>query len=387
MSRELYFDNSLITKPSNEAVAAMMPYFTRNWGSPAAPHEWGNRLLPSIEESLRSIYKMLGAGENDHFVFTSSGAEAVNHAVNAAYTDITLPTGRNQFLTSNVDEAPQIMAMNKLEKLGSVTTLINAGKGGLVTPEAVGDALTPRSAIVSLSWACGLTGVIHPAQDIAEVCKERGVLLHLDASHVLGKLYFEPEDVGADIITFEGSLLHAPQGTGGLWWKDGLSLSPFITGGTEQASKRAGPMNPAGLASLAKASEQLIDARDLICMEGARLRTQLEDKIKTGYPEAVVFCADCERLPHIAAIGFPGISNEALLFSLSRQNVFASIGGGNFQQIGLILEAGGVDKSLAHTAVSFSLSRETTDEDIEKAAEIIVDSAKKLRKTSTHMIP
>lgn len=383
MAKTIYFDNSTATKPSDEAVGRMMTFLTRKWGTPAVPHAWGNRLLAPMEESLRSIYRMLGAGENDHFVFTSSGAEAVNHVLHAAYADITLPTGRNQFLTSNTDEAPQIMAMSNLEKLGVAKTLVKVSENGVVTAEALGDALTPRSAIFSLSWASGLTGVIHPVQELAEVCKKRGVLFHLDASHVLGKLYFEPEEVGADIITFEGSLLHAPQGTGGLWWRDGLDLSSFIAGGTEQASKRAGPPNPAGLAALAAASEQLLDSRDLLSMEGARLKVRLEDKIKEGYPEAVVFFADQERLPHVTAIGFPGISNEALLFSLSEQNVFASIGGGNFQQIGLILEASGIDSHLAHTAISFSLSRETTDEQIDLAAKIIVDAAVKLRKTST----
>lgn len=386
MSKQIYLDNSLAAMPSSEAVAEMMPYFTKNWGTPSAPHGWGGRLIAPMEESLRAIYSLLGAKEEDHFVFTSSGAEAVNQVLNAVYFDMTLEEGRNHFLTSQVDEAPQIMGLSRLEKLGAVVSLIKTNDIGQATEETVGDALTPRSAIVSLSWANGLTGVIQPVQEIAEVCKERGVLLHLDASHVLGKLYFDLSDAGADIITFEGSVLHAPQGTGGLWFREGLSLSPLIAGGAEQGGKRAGPINPAGLAALAEASRQLLKAQDFFSMEAARLKSRLEEKIQAGYPEAVVFFENQERLPHVTAIGFPGIVNEALLFALSEQNVFASIGGSQFQQIGLILEASGIDKELAQTALSFSLSRYTTDEEIDMAAEIITTSANKLKKCSTYMV-
>ncbi|NGX57678.1 MAG: Cysteine desulfurase IscS [Chlamydiae bacterium] len=382
----IYLDNSFITRPSKEAVNDMIPFLTEKWGSSSAPHQWGHQNLPQMEESYRAIYQMLGADENDQFVFMSSGTEAVNHVIQSAYLDVTMETGKNHFITSAIDEAPQIMAMSRLEKHGCVCRMIDVNEQGYVTAEAVGDAMTPRTAFVSLSWANGMTGVIHPVEEIAKVCKERGVLLHLDASHVLGKLYFDLKQIGADLITFEGSLLHAPQGTGGLWIRDGVKLSPLIVGGNEQGGSRAGPMNLAGLVALGKASKQLAETRDLICMEGARLRNQLETGIQKGFPEATPLFTEQERLPNITAIAFPGIVNEALLFALSEKNLFASIGGGNNQQISLILEACKVDPILAQTTVSFSLSRETTDEEIDRAVKVIVETAKQLRNSSSHMV-
>lgn len=382
----IYLDNSLITRPSKEAVSEMIPFLTEKWGTSLAPHHWGHQNLSAMEESYQSLYKLLGADQNDVVFMTSSGTEAVNHVVNAVYRDVTVDKGKNQFLTSAIDEAPQIMAMSHLEKLGCVCRMIEANPDGTISPEAVGDAVTPRAALLSLSWANGLTGVIHPVEEIAKVCQERGILFHLEASHVLGKLYFDLSQIGADFISFEGSLVHAPQGTGAIWVRDKVKLSPFLYGGQEQGGHRAGPVNMPGLAALGKASAQLWESRDLLCMEGARLRNHLEEGIQQGYPDAKPLFTDQERLPHITTISFPGIANEALLFALAEKGLFASIGGGTHQQIGLVLEACQVEPLLAHSAISFSLSRETTDQEIDRAIEIIVSTAKQMRQSSSKMV-
>jgi cysteine desulfurase len=387
MSHEIYLDNNMATRPSAQTVSKMLPFLTDHWGSPSSPHQKGQELYPALSESYRSIYKMLGAKDSDNFVFTSSGAEAMNHVIQSAYYDITRQTGKNQYLTSNIDEAPPIMAIGRLEQLGCIGKMVEADKHGRVTAEIVGESITPRTAIISLSWANGLTGVINPVSDIAKLCHERGIALHLDATQVLGKLFFDLEEVGASFISFNGDQLHAPKGTGGLWIKHGIKCSPFILGGIEQAGLRAGSYNIPGLIALGHAAEELLDSRDLLCTEVARLRNAFEEGILQGFPEAQVFFNENERLPHCTAIGFPGIANEALLFALNRKGVYASIGGGSFQQIGLILEASGIEPSLAHSAISFSLSRETTEEQIEKAIEIVLDCTQRLRKNSQAIIP
>jgi len=386
MDNTIYLDNSLTTRPSKEAVSEMIPFLSEKWGTSLAPHQWGYQNLSAMEEGYRSLYKLLGASEEDVMFMTSSGTEAVNHVVHSVYRDVTVESGKNHFLTSAIDEAPQIMAMSHLEKFGCVCRMIEVNSEGIVTAEAVGDAVTPRTALLSLSWGNGLTGVLHPVEEIARVCRERGILFHLDVSHVLGKLYFELDQIGADIITFEGSLLHAPQGTGALWVRDGVMLSPFIYGAQEQGGHRAGPLNLAGLVALGKAADQLLDSRDLLCMEGARLRNMLEEGIKQGYQGAKPLFTDQQRLPHVTTIAFPGIVNEALLFALSEKGLFASIGGGTQQQLSLVLDSCGVEPLLAHSSISFSLSRETTDHEIERAIEIIVSVANQLRKTSSQMV-
>lgn len=386
MARGIYLDNSLTARPSEQALAKMMHFFTSQWGLPSAPHKMGQELYPAMEESYKAIYALLGASENDDFVFTSSGAEAVNQVIQSAYGEITRATGKNQFITANIDEAPAILAVSRLEELGCVGKMAKANSRGFISPDAVLNEMTPRTSLVSLSWANGLTGVINPVGEIATVCQERGIKLHLDATHILGKLYYELNDIGADYITFSGDVLHAPKGTGGLYIKAGSKCRALIQGGNEQNGLRAGPFNMPAFAALGQAAKEAHDARDLLCTEVARLRDRLESGIADGFPDAFIAFQKEERLPHCSTIVFPGIANEALLFALNRKNVFASIGGGGFQQIGLILIASGIEESLAHSAVSFSLSRETTEDEIDTAVEIVVDCANKLRAMSRQLL-
>ena len=164
--------------------------------------------------------------------------------------------------------------------------------------------------------------------------------------------------------------------------KEKVPCSPFILGGMEQGGQRAGTFSVAHLIALGYAAKQALESRDLLCTETARLRNKLEKQILAGFPDAVIFFQNQERLPHCTAIGFPGIVNEAMLYTLNRQSLFASIGGGSFQQIGLILASSGIDETLAHTALNLTLSRETTEEEIDRASQIIVETAKRLSKLS-----
>lgn len=363
----------------------MMPLLTDMWGSPSAPHTGGHELLPGITESYNAIYALLGARDIDDFVFTSSGAEAINQVILSAYFDVTIPTGKNHYVTSHIDEAPFLMAIGRLEQLGCVGKMVLPNKKGQVTAKAISEAISPRTALISISWANGLTGVINPIAEIAKLCEEREILLHLDATHLLGKLYAELPDIGAHFVSFNGEQLHAPKGTGGLFIKAGNRCSPFILGGIEQGGFRGGSYNLPGFAALGQAAKEAVDSRDLLCTEVARLRDKLEMAIVANYPEAIPFYCDQERLPHCTTIAFPGISNEAMLYMLNRKGVYANIGGGSFQQIALILTGAGIDEAIAHSAVNFSLSRETNEDEIDRAVAIIVECANHLKKNSVKL--
>lgn len=386
MSPYIYLDNSTVARPSDIVVSGAIPFFTQMWGTPTSPHQMGQKTLSAIGESLHSLYLLVDAPESDHFVFTSSGAEAINHTFLSTYFNISRATGKNHYLTVSTAEAPVLMSISRLEEMGCIGKLISPNAQGIVTLETIKEALTPRTAMVSLSYAHALTGVIQPLEEIAALCEERGVLLHLDITHALGKLLYSQAAIRAHFVTFNGEQLHSLQGTGGLFIRHEVSASSFILGGVEQAGRRAGSMNVAGSIALGIAAKELLEARDFIGTEIARLRDKLEEGILQDYPEAIIFFRNQERLPHSTAIGFPGILNEALLYALNRRNLFACIGGGSFQQIGLALKATGIPASLAHTAISFNLSRYTTEGEIDQAIAIIVESAHRLRKCSKEII-
>ncbi len=381
----IYLDNSMVARPSERAVAQMIPFLTEMWGSAMSPHRMGQELHPAIREAYRELYHLIDADEKDTILFTSCGAEAVNQVFWSTYLSTT-PEGKNQYIIANTDEAPAMMSLSRLEQMECVGKHVKPNEHGIVTVDAIADAITPRTALISLSWANGLTGTIQPVIEIGKLCQERGILFHLDATHVLGKLHFDLKELGASFISWNGDQIHAPQGTGALWIKHGTDFAPFIVGGLEQAGKRAGSLNVAGLIALGQASREALEARDLLGTEVARLRNHLEEEILQKVPDAEIFFRDQERLPHCTTIGFPGVANEALLFLLNQNKVCASIGGGSFQQVGLLLKAAGVDPFLAQSAISFSLSRETTQGQIEEAAAIIADCVKKLRHLSGKLV-
>lgn len=341
--------------------------------------------MPAITEALQGVYALAGANELDTLIFTSSSAEAVNHLMTSSYFELTVKSGRNQYITSAIDEAPAIMSIGRLEQLGCVGRMARADRTGRITAEALAEEFSPRTALVSVSWANGMTGVINPIQEIAKVCQERGVSLHLEVSHVLGKLYIEWNELPVQFLTFSGDLFHAPAGTGGLFVKRGVHCAPFILGGAEQAGLRAGNYSVAALVALGEAAREAIDARDLLCTEIARLRSKLETGILSQVSDSMVFFKEQERLPNCTAIGFPGVVNESLLYLLNRRGVYASIGGGVHQQLKLLLAAAGVEEELANSGISFALSRETTEEEIDKTVEIVSDTVKQLRKCSSQL--
>lgn len=386
MTSLIYLDNSTAARPSDKVVKEMMPYWTTQWGTLSVPHQKGQKLYPALVNYYKTLYQFLGAKEEDQLILTSSGTEAVNHVIQAVYRDYTLATGKNQFLTAQTDEAASILTVASLEKMGCIGKMIPVNAEGQVTAQALSDLLSPRTVLVSLCWANGLTGVIQPLDEIAALCKQRGICLHVDATHVLGKLDYSLEETGIDYLTFNAEQFHGPCGTGGIYVRQGVKISPFIFGGSDQAGLRAGALNMASLAGLSCAAQEALEQRDLLTTEIARLRTQLEEGIVKKLPHVKICFKNQERLPHCTTLLFPGISNEALLFYLDRQGLCASMGGGNFQQLALLLTATGIPETLAHSALSFSLSRYTTEEEINQAISVVVKCVTFLNDLSSTLI-
>lgn len=381
----IYLDNSSTTKPSAVAVSKMLSFYTEKWGVLTQPHKMGQDLFPPLTEALRNVYQLLGANDQDAVIMTSSGAEAINHAFLSTYQDVSLTEGKNHFITITTESAPFLASANRLAALGAATTLLKPDVHGVISAKQFMEAITPRTAMLAISWASGMTGVIQPLHEIAEICKLRGIRLLVDGTHVLGRLFFALKELTIDFFSFNGDNIHAPKGTGGLYIREGIKLSPFIAGGIEQAGLRAGALNMPAVVGLGEAAKQCLEARDYFCTEVARLQMLLEKEIRKRIPEAKVLFEYEEKVPGILTLAFPGILNEALLFALNQRGVFASIGGGSLQLISHYLKACGFPSDIADSSISFSLSRETKEEEIELAAKALELAFNKLRKTSIHL--
>jgi cysteine desulfurase len=371
--RKIYLDHHTASRPHPAAIDAMLPFLLQHWGSSAAPHQMGQELFPHLSKSYQAILEVLGAKESDPFYFFYSGREATRHLYLSHYLEHVRSSGKNHLFTTSVEEASVLMALKPLEELGCHRKILEVNEQGQLTPSTLEAAINPRTSLLSLSWANGLTGVIHPIADLAEVCKANDVRLHVDASYVIGKLYFRFEDYPIDYLTFDGSLLHSPQGTGGLLMKEKFPSSLM-------------EVSAGGMAALSVALEKNCQLFDHLSLETARLRAKFERQIQELVPDSVVFFQSAERLPNCSAIAFPGIESDALLFLLSRKGIYASMGGGRYQKLSHLLIAAKVDEALAQCALSFSLSYETTEEEIDIAVETIAACVEKLRGLSQYLL-
>jgi len=374
MDSEIYLDNGILSKPSSYLTNQMQSCHERHWHSLTAPYLKGKEPFASIERTLKEIYAFVGADEKDRFIFTSSGAEATAQAYMSAYIDHLSESGKNHILTTAIEEAPILLLGERFEKLGCVSKKVPLSDDGQLTRENLEAALSPRTGLVSLSWASSHTGVIHPIWELAELCREKGVLFHVDASSILGKLYFKFEQIPIDYLTFEGTLVHGPKGSGGLFVNRAVEFESLIPEGMPGAQ-----LNTPALIGLGIAFEEMKASFDHLCMETARLRDLFEEGIQKALPETKVLFQNAERLPHITAIVFPGVSSELLAFHLREAGVITSFGGGRAQKLEHQLTASGIDPLEAKSALSFSLSRDTTEKEIRRAIGIIVDSAQKCR--------
>lgn len=334
MSDPIYLDNHTITRPSSKALEKSLPFHKEYWGAIEAPHQMGQELHHAVDAAASSIYETLGSSGDASFTMTSSGAEAIAQVFSSMYFDQVRETGRNHFLTTAIEEMPIILATKRLQKAECYGKMLPVDSAGRLRAEVLEEAIGPRAAMLSISMAHPLTGVIQPISDLVRVCREKELPLHVDVSCALGKLFFQFEDFGIDFLTFEGSKIHAPKGTGGLLVRKGLSVSPMIQGSP--------PFNVPVFVALAVAMEEMQMRLDHVCTEVARLRQKFEEEIQKALPDARVLFNDVERLPNTSVIAFPGASSEALLFHLQRKGVFATFGGGSSQHLSFVLKACGI---------------------------------------------
>jgi cysteine desulfurase len=374
MGTRAYLDNHTAARPSSRSVDAQSRFFHESWGAVTAPHQMGQDSYFALAKNVDEIVQELGGAKGDQFYFCHSGAEAVNAVFFSHYIEEVRESGRNHILTTNIEDAPALLSLKRLEKFHCVEKILPVNAQGQITKEMVEEAIKPRTSLLSLSWANSLTGVVHPVADIAEICRQKGIRLHVDASTAIGKLFFHFEDINIDYLTFDGSLIHAPKGTGGVIVKEGISFHPLVAGGAN--------LHVGGFAAIAAALSEASRNFDHLNLETARLRDMLETGIKRGFSDAEVLFKEVERLPNCTVIAFPGVESDALLYLLNRKGVYASMGGGQTQKLFHTLTACGTDPMLAHCALSFSLSYETTEEEIAFAIQTIVESAAKLQRCS-----
>jgi cysteine desulfurase len=269
-----------------------------------------------------------------------------------------------------------------LEELGVRVTYLPVNGDGVVDVEILRENLDPdRTALVSIMWANNETGLINPVKELAELCHEKGVLFHTDAVQAVGKVMVDVQEVPVDFLTFSAHKFHGPKGVGGLYIRKGLTLPPLLHGGEQMGGRRAGTVNVPGLVGMGLAIELAVKHLHYENTEVRRLRDKLEDAV-AEIPGTTVIGSRAHRTPNTILVSTKGVEGEALIWDLNKQGVAASTGSACASESlepNPTFVAMHIDNELAHTGIRLSLSRFTTEEEIDAAIGTLRRSVERLR--------
>jgi cysteine desulfurase len=318
----IYLDYNATTPLLPEAWEAMQPYFSTRWGNPSSAYRFGAQLKLEIERARESVAALVGAEANE-IVFTSCATESNNAAMNAA---LEARPGKRHIVTSAVEHSAVLNFCKAAERRGYRVTYLDVDTEGLLAPSRLAESITDDTALVSLMWANNETGVIFPVEEMAKICRAKGVLFHCDAVQAVGKIPVNVSQVQADYLTISAHKLYGPKGTGALFIRGGAPFEPMVVGGHQEGGRRGGTENVGLIIGFGVAAEWA--SRDL-ASRGSHvkmLRDKLESEILAAIPGSRVNGTRQHRIPNTTNIGFEGIDADALVAFLDSQGVCVSSG-------------------------------------------------------------
>ncbi|MDX2116088.1 MAG: aminotransferase class V-fold PLP-dependent enzyme [Planctomycetota bacterium] len=376
-----YLDNNATTRPDPAVVDAVLEALRDQWHNPSSVHRPGQAARHRVELARESVARLLGADPAE-LVFTSGATESIDLAIRGVLA--AAPATRRTIITTPIEhEAVRDLAAS-LAAEGVTVRALPLLEGGVVDADALDALLDPSVALVSVQWANNETGAIQPVERLARTCRERGVCFHTDATQWVGKMPTDVRAAGVDLLSFSAHKLHGPKGAGALYIRRGVRLRPSLRG-TQERERRGGTENVPGIIGMGVASELAMawlarsDERDRLAL----LRDRLEHAVLEAVPNARINGprGANTRLWNTTNIAFPTLEAEALLLLLSERGVCASAGAacssGSLDPSPVLL-AMGVPPALAHGSVRFSLSRHTTEDEIDEAARQVAACVRRL---------
>lgn len=378
----IYADNAATTAVSEEVLNAMLPFFREGYGNASSIYKLGRDAQRAVEDAREKVAKALGA-EPREIYFTSCGSEADNWAVKGT-AELMAKKGKKHIITSVFEHHAVLHTTEYLEKHGFEVTYVPVSDKGLIDPEDVHKAIREDTALVTIMYANNEIGTIQPIDEIAAICREKGVLFHTDAVQAVGHVDIDVHKQGIDMLSLSGHKIHAQKGIGALYIRKGLILPNLIHGGGQERGKRAGTENVPAIVGLGTAIE--IAVRN-IAEKNAVItprRNKLIDNI-LKLPYTRLNGDRDKRLPGNVNISFEGIEGESLLLMLDINGICASSGSactsGSLDPSHVLLSIG-LKHEVAHGSLRLSIEEDTTDEDIDYILEVIPKVVKHLRDMS-----
>lgn len=388
--KRIYLDNSATTPVDPEVLEAMWPYFSEDFGNASSVHLFGQKAKAAVEQARAQVAQLIGA-EPREIVFTSGGTESDNLAIKGA-AEALKDYGRH-IITSNIEHPAVLSTCRALEKRGFDVTYLPVSDLGIIDPNDLQAALRDDTILITIMAANNEIGTRQPIQEIGRLVQAiraerqtRYPYFHTDAVQAVGKVPVDVHDWAVDLLSLSGHKIHAPKGVGALYVRQGVRIESHLHGGHHERDRRAGTENVTGIVGLGKAAElarQHLPER----LERMRaLRDYFEAEVARRIPD-VVFNGDRDqRVPNISNCSFCFIEGEALMIRLDLRGIAVSTGAacasGSIEP-SHVLTALGCERELARGSIRFSLSKNTTVDEIERVLEVLTEEVEALRQMSS----
>ncbi len=380
--RFIYADNAATTAVSEEVLSAMLPYFRTAYGNASSIYKLGRDAQRDVELAREKVAKALGA-EPREIYFTSCGSESDNWAIKGT-AELMAKKGKKHIVTSVFEHHAVLHTCEYLEKHGYEVTYVPVNDKGLIDPEDVRKAVREDTALVTIMYANNEIGTIQPIEEIAAVCREKGVLFHTDAVQAVGHVDIDVHKQGIDMLSLSGHKIHAQKGIGAIYIRKGIVLPNLVHGGGQERGKRAGTENVPAIVGLGVAIEAAVrNTAEKAAIIVPRRNRIIDELLKIPYTR---LNGDREkRLPGNINISFEGIEGESLLLMLDLNGICASSGSactsGSLDPSHVLLSIG-LKHAVAHGSLRLSIEEDVSDEDVEYIIETIPKVVERLRSMS-----
>ena len=377
----VYLDNNATTQLDPRVAEKMAAFLKENFGNPSSLYPIGRKAKEIVTESREAIAGFLGAHRSE-ITFTGSGTEADNFALSGV---LDANPDKNEIITSVIEHPAVLETARYLEKKGVKVSYVPVDGTGLIDLDFLRDAVTPRTALVSIMHANNEIGTIQPIKDVVRIAHDKGALVHTDAVQTFGKIEVNADKLGVDLLTVSAHKVYGPKGIGALYIRRSTNIRPFLHGGHQERGLRAGTENTSGIVGFGEAVRILADRwkkdKDRIEKLAGRLKTGIEEKIPkvrfNGHPE--------KRVISTLNFAFPGLEAEAILLALATKEIYVSTGSAcseDSDEASYVLLAIGLRPEIARSCIRMSLGRFSTNEDVDAVLHELPGIVEKLRKIS-----
>lgn len=380
----IYLDNNATTMIDPKVVEAMMPYFTTYFGNASSQHGFGAPVAKAIAKAREQVADLIGAQYPDEIIFTSCATESDNTAL---WTALWTQKQKDEIVTTHLEHPAIIDTCSFLEARGVKVKYVNAKANGDIDNDEFASLLTDKTALASLMWANNETGNVYDIPTLSQIARERGVLFHSDAVQIVGKMPIDVKNTSVNMLSFSGHKLHAPKGIGVLYVRRGTRFLPYLHGGHQERGRRAGTENVPYIVGLGVACELAKAHLDELNTRVKKLRDKLEAGIVSQIPEVIVTGDRDNRTPNTLNVAFKYVEGEAIILMLNEYGIACSSGSACSSESlepSHVMQAMGIPFSAAHGTIRFSLSRFTTEQEIDETLKVLPGIIQRLRELSPY---